>query len=194
MFNGIIYNQGKIVFLKKNKKSLILGIKTELRFTRKDIGSSVCCDGACLTLLNIKNNIVQFYLSIETLNKTKFKNATLGEFVNLERSLKYGDEVSGHFLQGHIDTIGRIQKIKIIDKSWFVKIVFPQQYSKFIVEKGSIGINGVSLTVSKLSKNVITLTVIPHTLKLTNLLNLKTNSIINIELDIFAKYLKKINN
>ena len=194
MFNGIIYNQGKIVFLKKNKKSLILGIKTKLRFTRKDIGSSVCCDGACLTLLNIKNNIVQFYLSIETLNKTKFKNATLGEFVNLERSLKYGDEVSGHFLQGHIDTIGRIQKIKIIDKSWFVKIVFPQQYSKFIVEKGSIGINGVSLTVSKLSKNVITLTVIPHTLKLTNLLNLKTNSIINIELDIFAKYLKKINN
>ena len=108
--------------------------------------------------------------------------------------MKYGDEVSGHFLQGHIDTIGRIQKIKIIDKSWFVKIVFPQQYSKFIVEKGSIGINGVSLTVSKLSKNVITLTVIPHTLKLTNLLNLKTNSIINIELDIFAKYLKKINN
>ena len=194
MFNGIIYNQGKIVFLKKNKKSLILGIKTKLRFTRKDIGSSVCCDGACLTLLNIKNNIVQFYLSIETLNKTKFKNATLGEFVNLERSLKYGDEVSGHFLQGHVDTIGRIQKIKIIDKSWFVKIVFPQQYSKFIVEKGSIGINGVSLTVSKLSKNVITLTVIPHTLKLTNLLNLKTNSIINIELDIFAKYLKKINN
>ena len=81
MFNGIIYNQGKIVFLKKNKKSLILGIKTKLRFTRKDIGSSVCCNGACLTLLNIKNHIVQFYLSIETLNKTNFKNATLGEFV-----------------------------------------------------------------------------------------------------------------
>ncbi len=194
MFNGIIYNQGKIVFLKKNKNSLFLDIKTNLMFKKKDIGSSVSCNGTCLTVLSINNKIIRFYLSIETLNKTNFKKSKLGDNINMEKSLRFGSEISGHYLQGHIDTVGKIKNIKIIDNTWLIKIIFPTKFRKLIAEKGSIGINGVSLTVNKLTKNTLTLAVIPHTLKLTNLLNLKKNSLVNIELDLFAKYLEKIKN
>lgn len=194
MFNGIIYNQGKIIFLKRSKNSIILDIKTNLRFMKNDIGSSVSCNGTCLTIISVKGKIIRFYLSIETLSKTNFKNCKLGDFINLEKSLKYGSEISGHYLQGHIDTVGKIKKITIIDKTWLIKIFFSNKFRDLIVEKGSIGINGVSLTVSNLTKDTLMLSVIPHTLKLTNLLNLKKNDLVNIELDIFGKYLKKITN
>ena len=112
----------------------------------------------------------------------------------MEKSLKFGSEVSGHYTQGHIDTVGKIQNIKIIDKTWILKISIPAKFKKYIVEKASIHINGVSLTISKKKKNCFEINIIPHTLKLTNLKNLKTKDLINIEFDIFGKYLYEINN
>ena len=112
----------------------------------------------------------------------------------MEKSLKFGDEVSGHYTQGHVDTVGKIMNIKIIDKTWIIKICISPQFSKFIVEKASIHINGVSLTVSKKQKNFFEINIIPHTLKLTNLKNLKKKDLVNIEFDIFGKYLYEISN
>ena len=193
MFNGIIYNQGKIISIKKNPKyvlgSSVVEIKSDIGFKKKDIGESVCCDGVCLTLIKIKKESFLFYLSKETLKRSNFKIAKIGKYVNIEKSISHGKKISGHYIQGHVDTTATATKIKIVDRSWIVSFNLVKRFKKFVVEKGSISINGVSLTISKLKKNGFETTIIPHTLKLTNLINLKKENLVNIEFDIFSKYL-----
>ena len=192
MFNGIIFNVGKIYSIDKTKNSLFIGIKSKLRFNQSEIGSSVCCDGVCLTLVKIKKNIIYFYISNETLIRSNFKFLKKDHIINLEKSISYGQKISGHFTQGHVDSVAKIQKIKIIDKTWIINFqILKQSLSKFLIEKASISINGVSLTISKVIKNSFEINIIPHTLKLTNLQNLKNKSFVNVELDIFSKYIHK---
>ena len=192
MFNGIIFNTGVIKSIKKNKNSKLIGIKSNLFFKKNEIGSSVCCSGVCLTLNKIKKDLIFFYISSETIKRSNFKNVKKGQIINLEKSLIFGQRISGHFIQGHVDTTASVKSIKIIDKSWLVKfIVHNKNSSKFLEEKASISINGVSLTISKVFKNEFILNIIPHTLKLTNLNSLRINDLVNVELDIFGKYLYK---
>ena len=195
MFNGIIYNTGKIHSIIKTKKSLFIGIKTKLKFNLTEIGSSVCCDGVCLTLVKIKKNLIYFYISNETLIRSTFKNLKRSQIINLEKSITYGQKISGHFTQGHVDTVAKIHKIKIIDKTWVISFqIFNKSLTKFLIEKASISINGVSLTISKVNKNSFEINVIPHTLKLTNLQILKNKGLVNVELDVFSKYIHKYSN
>ena len=195
MFNGIIYNRGKIYSIDKKKNSSFIGIKSELKFKLSEIGSSVCCNGVCLTLVKIKKNIIYFYISNETLIRSNFKMIKKKQVINLEKSMVYGQKISGHFIQGHVDTVGKIQTIKIIDKTWIISIqMFNKNLNKFLIEKASISINGVSLTISKVLKKSFEINVIPHTLKLTNLQKLKSGSLVNVELDIFSKYIQKYSN
>lgn len=193
MFNGIIKNTGVIKKIKKTKKSMIMTVKTNVQTKKNIIGSSISCNGVCLTLTSIKNKYWTFYLSQETIERSNFSKAKIGMMINIEKSLKFGDEVSGHYTQGHVDTIGKILNIKILDKTWIIKIKVPNKFSKYIVEKASIHINGVSLTISKKELKYFEINIIPHTLKLTNLQNLKKNDFVNIEFDIFGKYLYEIN-
>ena len=196
MFNGIIYNQGKILNIKKNPKyvtgSSVIEVFSKVKLKKKDIGESVCCDGVCLTLIGIKKNSFFFYLSKETLERSNFNNIKKGQYINIEKSLKHGQKVSGHYIQGHVDTTGKIKKIKIIDKAWVVSILIKKIYLKYLVEKGSISINGVSLTISKIKNDGFEITIIPHTLRLTNLIKIKKKDKVNIEFDIFSKYLLKL--
>ena len=195
MFNGIIFNTGKITSIRKSNNSISITIKTNLKLSAKDLGSSVSCDGVCLTANKIKGNLVDFYISKETLKKSNFKYAKINQIINLEKSLVYGQKISGNFTQGHVDSMAKIKKIKFFDKSWFVKLqILDKILNKYLVEKASISINGVSLTISKISNNFFEITIIPHTLKLTNLKNLKTNDLVNVELDIFGKYIYKYSN
>ena len=192
MFNGIIFNTGKIRFIKRNKNSKLIGIKSNLKFKKKELGSSICCDGVCLTLANIENGLIFFYISNETLNRSHFRKLKIGQEINLEKSLSYGQKISGHFTQGHVDTTAKVKEIRFIDKSWSLKLDIKNKKNlKYLEEKASISINGVSLTISKVSKNYFKLNIIPHTLKLTNLKNLKVNDFVNVELDIFSKYIYK---
>ena len=192
MFNGIIFYTGVVKSIKKEKKSFLVSIKCNLKVTNKDIGSSICCDGVCLTLSKIKSGLIFFYISFETLKRSTFKNIRIGQIVNLENSLVFGQKISGHFVQGHVDTVAKIKKISFIDKSWILRLqLFKKNLNKFLEEKASITINGISLTISKVSKNYFDLNIIPHTLKLTNLKRLKTNDTVNVELDIFGKYIYK---
>ena len=194
MFNGIIFYTGTIKSIKKERKSSLISIKSNLKVGNKDIGSSICCNGVCLTLSKIKSGLIFFYISSETLKRSTFSNVKIGQIVNLEKSLVFGQKISGHFVQGHVDTVARIKKISFIDKSWFLRLrLIKKSLNKFLEEKASITINGVSLTISKVSKDHFDLNIIPHTLKLTNLKNLKTNDIVNVELDIFGKYIYKYN-
>lgn len=194
MFNGIIYNQGIIKRVINSRKEKIIEIKSNIKFNKKDIGSSICCNGACLTLTSIKKNLARFYLSPETLFRTNFKFIKVGDKINMEKSLRYGQEISGYFVQGHIDTCGQINNVKKFNKSWFLNISVNRKYFSYLIEKASITINGVSLTISKVFKNNFEINIIPHTLKLTNLKNLKRKDHVNIEFDIISKYLKKIKN
>ena len=196
MFNGIVYNQGLIKSLRKSpryvKGSLVIEISSNINFKKEDIGESVCCDGVCLTLIRIKKKSFLFYLSKETLKRSNFKNAKVGKIINIEKSLYYGKKISGHYIQGHVDTTSKVKSIKVIDKSWITTFSLEKKHKKLIVEKGSISINGVSLTVSKLQSTSFQVSIIPHTLKLTNLIKLKVNDTVNIEFDMIGKYLDKI--
>ena len=192
MFNGIIYNIGYLKSLKKNKNSILIGIQTNLKFSQKDLGSSISCNGVCLTLEKIHSGLIFFYVSNETIKKSNFKNIKIGQLINLEKSLRFGQPISGNFTQGHVDTTAQIKKIIIVDKSWILKLKLRNiKLQKFLEEKATITINGVSLTISNVSKNYFELNIIPHTLKLTNLKNLKENDLVNVELDIFGKYIYK---
>ena len=198
MFNGIVYNQGIIKSIKKSsryvKGSLVIEISSNISFKKTDVGESVSCDGVCLTLVKILKKSFLFYLSKETLKRSNFKNTKIGKFINIEKPLFHGKKISGHYVQGHVDTTSRVQRIKIIDRSWYVKLSLEKKYKKFIVEKGSICINGVSLTISNVNEKSFEITIIPHTLKLTNLINLKKGDIVNIEFDMIGKYLNNIYN
>jgi riboflavin synthase len=189
MFNGIIHKNGTVEKIFSSKHSFEIVLKTNLTLRKSDLGASLCCNGTCLTITKIKKNLASFYLSKETLNKTNFKFIKIGNTINVEKSLNYGSKISGHYVQGHTDTTGRVASITILKKTWIVAFEIKKIFHKYLVEKGSIAINGVSLTISKIKKKGFEVNIIPHTLKLTNLKKLKKNDQINIEFDIFSKYL-----
>ena len=190
MFSGIVKSTGTIIKIYKGNNNCVLEIFSKIKFLKEEIGSSISCSGACLTLENFSKNLVKFYVSKETLSKTIFKSSKKGNIINLEKSIKYGQRLSGHFVQGHVDTTSLVKKIRLLGKSRLINFSLTKKYKKYIVQKGSITINGVSLTIAKLLKDGFQISVIPKTLKLTNLIYLKERDLVNIELDIFGKYIK----
>ena len=194
MFNGIIFNKGLLFKTQKRDKGINIFIKSDLKLSKKDIGVSVACDGVCLTLISIKKKLMEFYLSNETLKRSKFQYLKNNETINLELPIKYGQKISGHICQGHVDTIGKILNIKKIDKSYLFDFKINLKEKKNLIEKASICINGISLTISKVTKKGFQIWVIPHTFKLTNLSKLKKGNFVNIEIDILSKYVKNFFN
>ena len=190
MFSGIIKHTGKINKILKKNNNCILEILSKIRFSKSEIGSSISCSGTCLTLEKCKGKLSKFYISQETLNRTNFKFSNKGNLINLEKSLKYGDRISGHFVQGHIDATSIIKKIDYVGKSWSINYKLAKKYKKYLIQKGSITINGISLTISKILKDGFQIAIIPQTLKLTNLIYLKEKDIVNVEFDILGKYIK----
>ena len=191
MFNGIIFNRGKVIKIDKRINGINLFIKSSIPLKNKDLGISVSCDGVCLTLISYKNKILEFYLSKETLIRSKFKNININDIVNLELPLKKGQHISGHICQGHVDYVANVKKIKLVDKTYLVEFSSTKLQIKNLIEKASILVNGVSLTISKVKKNSFEVWIIPHTYKLTNLSKLKKNSLVNIEIDILSKYVRR---
>ena len=190
MFNGIIFNKGIIDKIINRPKGINLFIKSEMRLKKKDIGMSISCDGVCLTLITIVRKKMEFYLSNETINRSKFKNIKINDQINLEQPLKYGQKISGHICQGHVDTVGKVRSIKKIDKSYLFDFEINSKERKNIIEKASICINGISLTISKVTKKGFQIWVIPHTYKVTNLSKLSKHGLVNIEIDILSKYVR----
>jgi len=190
MFNGIIFNQGIVQKIEKRSKGINIFVISGLKLSKKDIGVSVSCDGVCLTLITISEKLMEFYLSDETIQRSKFKFLKVKDKINLELPLKYGQKISGHICQGHIDTVGKILYIKIIDKSYLFEFEIVKKERINLIEKASVCINGISLTISKITKKGFQIWVIPHTFKLTNLSTLKKSSLVNIEIDILSKYVR----
>ncbi len=170
---------------KQNISLPILSVISDLSFVKKDIGTSISCSGVCLTLTKIKKNKKKnelfFYLSKHTILTSAYKYLKSGDIINLEKSMKYGDEIAGHFVQGHVDTTIKVLSINTDNsKTWTIFFNIPQKFRKFLIEKGSIGINGVSLTIAQIFANKFKVVIIPHTLQNTNLLKLSSKSYLDI--------------
>jgi len=193
MFTGNKKNKGKVVSIVKKNKGYEVKINSNLVFSKKNIGTSISINGVCLTLTKFLSKNLFFFISYSTFQITNFKYLKKNSTVNLEKSLKFGDEIAGHFVQGHIDTIGKVISLKKLAKTWTFLIKVDSKFSHLLVDKGSITIDGISLTIVKSFKNQFTLVVIPHTLKLTNIISLKMGDVVNVEFDIVIKYLSKIN-
>jgi len=190
MFNGIIFSKGTIKKISKRNKGINIFVYSKIKVSKNEIGMSISCDGVCLTLINIKNRVLEFYLSNETINRSKFKKIKIGNVINIETPIKFGEKISGHITQGHVDCVGKISSIKKVDKSYLFNFIINAKYIKSLVEKASISINGISLTISKITNKGFQTWVIPHTLKLTNLSTAKKNDLVNVEIDILSKYVR----
>ena len=195
MFTGIIQAQAVIANIIKDLNTF--SIKTDLDLSDCKIGSSISCDGICLSIISMKNENNKYYFGVNIGEET-FKRSTVKYWddnskINLEKSLKVGDEISGHFVYGHVDTTLNTLKIEKLDSSWnyFFSTSYlnnNKNYLKFIVEKGSIAINGISLTIANVKKDVFDISIIPHTYSNTNLSNLNEGNSVNIEFDALARY------
>jgi len=190
MFNGIIFNKGTVKKIQKRPKGINIYIKSDLKVTKKDIGVSIACDGVCLTLISIKKKVMEFYLSNETIKRSKFNYIRINDLINLELPLKYGQKISGHICQGHVDSVGKVIDIKKIDRSYLFDFEINKKEKKDLIEKASICINGISLTISSVTKKGFQIWIIPHTFKLTNLSKIKKGDYVNVEIDILSKYVK----
>ena len=190
MFTGIITHIGKAQKITKNKNNCNIEIHSNMIVKKNEIGSSISCSGVCLTLEKSSKKLLKFYLSKETLDRTNFKSIKKNDLINLEKSLKFGDRMSGHFVQGHVDITSKVNKIRNFGKSWVIDFSLPNKYKKYVITKGSITINGVSLTINNIILNGFQISIVPHTLKLTNLINLKKDSLVNLEFDILGKYIR----
>lgn len=191
MFTGIIQSIGVIKKIESLKKDVQISIIYDpKKINDINLGDSISINGICLTVQKKQKNQFIFHVSQETLNRTiAFKENAM---VNLESSLLYNGKVGGHFVTGHIDGIGKISEIKINSQCWIIEIKPPKKLLKFIAEKGSVSINGVSLTVNSVKDDKFKVNIIPFTLKETNLGALVKGSEINIEIDLIARYLENI--
>ena len=192
MFTGIIEKIGKVSHITEKNVSQVIGIRID--DFNSTLGESICINGVCLTVEDINDNVYSFSISPETYNLSNFKNIKKNDDVNIEKSLTMNKLLSGHIVQGHVDTCSEITELKKIDNSWYVKIKIDSTYMKYIIQKGSITIDGVSLTVNEVYTDEFSVMVIPHTYSNTIFRNYKIGSILNTEIDILAKYIEKLGN
>ena len=197
MFTGIIEELGTIKKVKKDKGNIHLTIDASFTPELK-IDQSIAHNGVCLTVISIKNNEYNVIAIKETLEKTNLGNLIPGDKINLERCMKIGDRLDGHIVQGHVDTRGTILKNEHSNDDWLLEIKIDKKWMKYCILKGSIAIDGISLTIAKINDNYndsygsITMSIIPHTLKNTNLQFKNKKDTVNVETDFFAKYIEKL--
>jgi len=191
MFTGLVEGIGRIISLKPFRGGLLAEISASFSLKDTNVGDSIAVDGVCLTITEIRGSSFMAQISPETLAKTTFKYKNSGDFVNLERALKVGERLGGHLVLGHVDGIGKILSITPIEDFWKVKMEIPKELSPYLVKKGSIAIDGVSLTINDFEENILELMLIPHTLKVTTLCLKKPGDFVNIEIDMIAKMVYK---
>jgi riboflavin synthase len=192
MFTGIIEAIGTVEALDKAGEEMKLALMVELPNNDTKIGDSIAVNGVCLTVISRLNNTVWADIGKETFKITTLKDLSIGDYVNIERPLSMGDRFGGHLVQGHIDGIGKISKINKLGEGVEVFIEASKELLKYIVKRGSIAINGVSLTTADCSGSSFKVFLIPHTVEVTTFKYAKTGDVLNLEVDIIGKYVEKL--
>ena len=187
MFSGIIEDIGQVKYLSKDRE--VIGIETS--FSDIKMGESISCSGVCLTVSKIQKPVFFSDLSPETLSKTTLSKLKVGDYINLEKSLKMGQDISGHMVFGHVDGLSKIKSITKIKDSWLFEFEADENIIKFLSDKCSIAINGISLTVNDVRKKSFKVAIIPHTWENTSLKFNKVGDLVNTEIDMLARYVFK---
>ncbi len=200
MFTGIVSNIGKVNRISHpNDWELLIDVindnnrNSNFNINTLTIGASISCSGICLTLKKVSNNTLFFDVSDETRDKTSFSTWEVGSLINLEKSLKVGDELGGHFVYGHVDTTAVVSSIEKINGSYKITFNINRDFLKYFASKGSVSVDGVSLTVNEVDNDFFTVNIVPFTWSNTSFKNYKTGTIVNIEIDILVRYLESLN-
>ena len=194
MFSGIIENTGKVIKCLSHSDTQKIFIEINKSNSKVSIGDSIAINGACLTVEEINSNVYAFTVSPETLKKTTLKNLEQNSNVNIETPLTLERFINGHLTSGHIDSVGKIFKIVKAENSWNILVEVEKNIIKYLVSKGSIAMDGVSLTINGINKNILDLMIIPYTHQNTIIKFYKEGRLVNIEVDLILKYLEKIKN
>ena len=200
MFTGIVSHLGKVNKISHPDDWELLvdvindnNLDNDFNVNSIAIGASISCSGICLTLKKVSDNTLFFDVSDETRDKTNFSTWKVGSLINLEKSLKVGDELGGHFVYGHVDTTAIIRSIKKINGSYRITFNINKNFLKYFTSKGSVSVDGVSLTVNDVNKDFFTVNIVPYTWIHTSFKNYKIGTVVNIEIDILIRYLESLN-
>ena len=193
MFTGIVEEVGKVVSFEEKKAAWLLKLQAPefIAETLSD-GDSLACNGCCLTLVGRDANELSFELLEETIRLTSFEGVKAGTKINLERPLAANARLGGHFVSGHIDVRSKVEVFEQKGKNFYLKVAVPKEFSKYVVYKGSVAIDGISLTVAEANADSLAVWLIPHTLEVTNLSDCEAGKYVNLEFDLLAKYVEKI--
>ncbi len=191
MFTGIIETLGKVTNLVTDKDNLHITIESEITHELK-IDQSVAHNGVCLTVVAIDNNQYTVTAIKETLDKTNIGDLNIDAIINLERAMKLGERLDGHIVQGHVDQTATCTSVKETEGSWLFTFEYDSKVNNVTIEKGSITVNGVSLTVVNSKKNSFSVAIIPYTYEHTNFKNFKVGTTVNLEFDVIGKYVKRL--
>jgi riboflavin synthase len=196
MFTGIISHKGKVANIEtspNNPNCIFFTVEVDNDFVKDlKIGDSIANDGACLTVIELEQNSFKLQLIPETIAKTNLKNKVVGDYVNLEKAMIVGARLDGHIVQGHVDGVGTVSDFVQEPDNWVLQINVPESLRKYIAYKGSISINGTSLTVSQKTDEGLDVSLIDLTLKKTNLGELKVGDLVNLEVDVIARYVENM--
>ena len=192
MFTGIVTDRGVVLRIddKGGQKRIVIGCHYDA--SDVEIGASVACDGCCLTVVDFEGGGIAFDVSNETLARTTIGNWKPETLVNIEKSMKLGDELGGHLVFGHVDAKAKLESIEKDGDCYLIKVSVPQQLAHYVAEKGSVALNGVSLTVTDVKDNIFGISIIPHTWEVTNLSRLKIGDEMNFEVDMLARYVARM--
>ena len=193
MFTGIVEGVGKVVSFEEKKAAWLLKLQAP-EFIAESLsdGDSLACNGCCLTLVGRDGNELSFELLEETIRLTSFEGVKSGSLINLERPLAANARLGGHFVTGHVDTRSKVEVFEQRGKNVYLKVAVPEEFANYVVYKGSVAIDGISLTIAEAHKDSLAVWLIPHTLEVTNLSECKAGKLVDLEFDILAKYVEKI--
>lgn len=192
MFSGIIEGKAKVIAWNQGSGLSRLTIEAPVDVSDVRIGDSISLAGVCLTVVEIQNNKLSFELAPETIRKSKFQFLKLDDYINFERSLKLGDRIHGHIVSGHVDAVGKVVSVNNDGETVCLTIAYPKTLNGLFAQKGSVAIDGVSLTVGDVFETEFSVYIIPHTLEVTTLGSLKPDSSVNLEVDMLARYVNSL--
>lgn len=192
MFTGLVEGIGRVFDARMSGGDMSISIKPLFDMSDCRAGDSVAVNGACLTITETNDDLLIFYASAETTSRTTLGMLRKGSEVNLERALKLSDRLGGHIVSGHIDGVGKIAEKKQVKNSWLLGVEIDSSLSRYTIEKGSIAIEGISLTINRCNRGYFEVNIIPETASSTTLLNKRVGEKVNIETDMIAKYIEKL--
>jgi riboflavin synthase len=192
MFTGLIQGRGKVIGVTRARGDMMMHIRPLFALEDCQIGESIAVNGACLTVTVLKEKDIGMDVSGETLSRTTLGYLKQGDEVNLERALRLSDRLGGHLVQGHVDGMGKILKMERRQRYWLIRIGIDKSIFQHVIEKGSVAVDGISLTINSCQEGFFEVNIIPETARQTTLLKKKSGDAVNLETDIIAKYIEKI--